>query len=122
MSNQDKINEYLSGQTKELKELIDDSFRLVPARPSSTDAEGKPYLTYSYGVVIDPIYSSISSSEKELFDKVIEKLNEIRKDKPTLNGNEYVEISFREYPTFTIDNDRLQVTFRCLSYVKVRGE
>lgn len=117
MNRQDKIDEFLSEQTNALKDFIDFAYRLISAQPQSTDVEGRPYITYSYGVIIDPIYDSISSSTKLLFDKVMEKLTEISKDKPTINGNEHIEFSFRRHPTFTIEGDRLRVTFRCLSYV-----
>ena len=117
MSNQDKINEFLSNQTKSIKETIGFSFKLSPARPQSTDEHGIPYLTYSYGIVIDPVSDSVWGCAKKLSDKVMEKLEEIKDDKPTLNGDEYIKIAFREYPTFRIDGNRLRVTFRCLPYV-----
>jgi len=122
MSEQNRIDEFLSKETSLIKETIGIFFKLVPAQPSATDKKGRPYVNYSYGIVHNPINSSMRSTTKLLHNKVIEKLREISNDTPTLNGNEYVNISFRQYPTFTIDNDRLQVTFRCLSYVNVRGK
>lgn len=117
MSNQDKINLFLFQQSKLIKESIEFSFDLIPAQPKSKDAQGRPYITYSYGIVVDPICHSIWECTKKLSDKVMEKLGEMKNDKPSLNEGNYIKLSFREYPTFRIEGDRLQVTFRCLPYV-----